>query len=132
MSANNSSTSILVNAERYMKRYDYLMQKRERRHSQGKRLSQEEDDELKKLRPNVFTPIIAMFELLHETVKNNQQRRKLHHYQSGGADAATDDSEKATDAATDVNIAGAKISAKDAKRLSELEESLLPLLTEII
>jgi len=131
--SNSSSSSILENVERYMKRYDYLMQKRERRHSQGKRLSQEEDEELKKLRPNVFTPIITMFELLHETVKKNQQHRKLHHHhQTGGADAATADADAATDAATDVNISSAKITAKDAKRLSELEESLLPLLTKII
>jgi len=131
--SNSSSSSILENVERYMKRYDYLMQKRERKHSQGKRLSQEEDEELKKLRPNVFTPIITMFELLHETVKKNQQHRKLHHHhQTGGADAATADADAATDAATDVNISSAKITAKDAKRLSELEESLLPLLTKII
>ena len=131
--SNSSSSSILENVERYMKRYDYLMQKRERKHSQGKRLSQEEDEELKKLRPNVFTPIITMFELLHETVKKNQQHRKLHHHhQTGGADAATADADAATDAATDINISSAKITAKDAKRLSELEESLLPLLTKII
>ena len=37
--------SIIENAERYMKRYDYLMAKRERRYSQGKRLSPEEDGE---------------------------------------------------------------------------------------
>ena len=67
--------SIINNAERYMKRYDYLMDKRERRYKQGKRLSEEEDEELRKLRPNVFTPILTMFELLHETIKTNQEHR---------------------------------------------------------
>jgi hypothetical protein len=75
-----------------MKRYDYLMAKRERKYSQGKRLSEEEDEELRKLRPNVFTPILMMFEVLHDTVKSNQQLRKQTnqhiHKQTGGADKA--------------------------------------------
>ena len=127
------------------------MQKRERRHSQGKRLSQEEDEELQKLRPNVFTPIIAMFELLHETVSKNQEIRKLHRHsnQSGGngdgkgdgkgkgdgnedGNEDDEDEDEEADAAADANLSGAKISAKEAKRLSQLEESLLPLLTKII
>ena len=85
--------SIIENAERYMKRYDYLISKRERRYSHGKRLTQAEDEELVKLRPNVFTPILVMFELLHDTVHSNQTIRKEtnHHKraraqkQSGGA-----------------------------------------------
>ena len=68
--------SIIENAERYMKRYDYLMEKRERKHNQGKRLTQEEDEELQKLRPNVVTPIFVMFELLHDIVKSNQEIRR--------------------------------------------------------
>ena len=91
--------SIIENAERYMKRYDYLIAKRERRYKQGKRLSQDEDEELLKLRPSVFTPIIVMFELLHDTVKSNQTLRKetnYHHHhkhsraqkQSGGASSS--------------------------------------------
>ena len=136
-----------------MKRYDYLIQKRERRHSQGKRLSKEEDEELQKLRPNVFTPIITMFELLYETVAKNQELRKIHREQrrqsgGGGGTASTDakskgengnddddddeDDDEEADAAADANLSGAKISAKEAKRLSQLEESLLPLLTKII
>jgi hypothetical protein len=135
MSSDNNS--IISNAERYMKRYDYLMQKRERRHSQGKRLSQEEDLELKKLRPNVFTPILALFELLHETVAKNQEIRKKHK-QSGGASGndnngnSDSDSDDEADAAADANISGVKMTGKEAKRLSQLEESLLPLLTKII
>ena len=81
--------SIIENAERYMKRYDYLMEKRERKHNQGKRLTPQEDEELQKLRPNVFTPILVMFELLHDTVKTNQTLRKSKEparVQSGGAD----------------------------------------------
>ena len=80
--------SIIENAERYMKRYDYLMEKRERKHNQGKRLTPQEDEELQKLRPNVFTPILVMFELLHDTVKTNQTLRKSKEparVQSGGA-----------------------------------------------
>jgi hypothetical protein len=68
--------SVINNVERYMKRYDYLMEKRERRSKQGKRLSEEEDEELRKLRPNVFTPIMMMFEVLHDTVKTNQEVRQ--------------------------------------------------------
>ena len=68
--------SIINNVERYMKRYDYLITKRERRYKQGKRLSEEEDEELRKIRPNVFTPILTMFELLHDTIKTNQETRK--------------------------------------------------------
>lgn len=68
--------SIISNVEKYMKRYDYLMEKRERKIKQGKRLSEEEDEELRKLRPNVFTPIMTMFELLHDTVKTNQEYRQ--------------------------------------------------------
>ncbi len=59
-----------------MKRYDYLMEKRQRKINQGKHLSEEEDDELRTLRPNVFTPIMMMFELLHDTVKTNQEYRQ--------------------------------------------------------
>ena len=75
--------SIIENAERYMKRYDYLMEKRERKHKQGKRLTPEEDEELKKLRPNVVTPIFVMFELLHDIVKSNHEIRR------GGGGVAT-------------------------------------------
>jgi hypothetical protein len=69
--------SIISDAEKYMKRYDYLMDKRERKYKEGKRLKPEEDDELQKLRPNVFTPILMMFELLHETIITNQENRQL-------------------------------------------------------
>ena len=69
--------SITSDAEKYMKRYDYLMDKRERKYKEGKRLRPEEDDELQKLRPNVFTPIFMMFELLHDTIKMNQENRQL-------------------------------------------------------
>ena len=75
--------SIIENAERYMKRYDYLMEKRERKHKQGKRLTPEEDEELKKLRPNLVTPIFVMFELLHDIVKSNHEIRR------GGGGVAT-------------------------------------------
>ena len=172
--------SIIENAERYMKRYDYLMAKRERRYSEGKRLSPEEDEELSKLRPTVFTPILVMFELLHETVKTNQSLRKSNNKQNtqtGGAPAPAPASASApasapataaaaaADAtataiaaiATSTAAAGSAIPAsvpkadndaandkdkddkddKDDKaneeqRLSELEESLMPLLTKII
>jgi hypothetical protein len=84
--------SIISNAEKYMKRYDYLMDKRERKYKEGKRLSQEEDEELRKLRPNVFTPILMMFELLYDTIKTNQEHRKSSKHiinQSGGAKPPT-------------------------------------------
>ena len=178
--------SIIENAERYMKRYDYLMDKRERRHKQGKRLTPQEDEELQNLRPNVFTPILVMFELLHDTVKTNQTLRKSKQVQSGGAGGAggqwniNDEKEwgpstasaataaaaaaAATAAAATAAAAGTAITkpppqiieasappidedeerekkdededpdaaAKEAGRLSELEDSLLPLLTKII
>ena len=113
--------SIIADAEKYMKRYDYLMDKRERKYKEGKRLRPEEDEELQKLRPNVFTPIFMMFELLHDTVKTNQENRQLSNRiknQTGGAE-------------TPVNVADAAATS-EARRLSELEESLLPLLTKII
>ena len=53
--------SIVQNVERYMKRYDYLINKREQKYKKGKRLTEEEDEELRRLRPNVFTSILAMF-----------------------------------------------------------------------
>jgi hypothetical protein len=176
--------SIIENAERYMKRYDYLMDKRERRHKQGKRLTPQEDEELQNLRPNVFTPILVMFELLHDTVKTNQTLRKSKQVQSGGAGGAggqwniNDEKEwgpstasaataaAAAAAAATAAAAGTAITkpppqmpeasappidededeerekkdededpdaaAKEAGRLSELEDSLLPLLTKII
>ena len=155
--------SIISNAEKYMKRYDYLMDKRERKYKEGKRLSQEEDEELRKLRPNVFTPILMMFELLHDTIKTNQEYRKSskHINQSGGArpqpatpvlsaeiiDAATaaaliavrnaQEKQQQNGSATDppsegADDADAAADAAEAKRLSELEESLLPLLTKMI
>lgn len=146
--------SIIDNVERYMKRYDYLMQKRERQYSKGKRLSQEEDVELLKLRPNVVTPILVMFELLHETVKKNQTiRTQNKHIQSGGGNTpspsaiaiaaiATSEASNAPGAAAAAAKTDSpkekdddkKGSSKDdeAQRLSELEESLLPLLTKII
>lgn len=101
-----------------MKRYDYLIEKQQRKYKEGKTLSKEEHEELQKLRPNVFTPILTMFELLHDTVKSNQtyrqQTSKPAINQTGGA--------APTSAAN----------AEETKRLSELEESLLPLLTKII
>jgi hypothetical protein len=180
--------SIIENAERLMKRYDYLMEKRERKHNKGTRLTPEEDEELQKLRPNVFTPILVMFELLHDTVKTNQTLRKSKQHprvQSGGADmnyekewvpppksdaataAATaaaaaaaasaaaagsvimkppppppppeasappleDDEDAAEDAEDAAEDADPDAAAKEAGRLSELEESLLPLLSKII
>ena len=154
--------SIINNVERYMKRYDYLINKRERRYRQGKRLSEEEDEELRKLRPNVFTPILTMFEVLHDTIKTNQETRKKTRLQSGGAHTSD-----AAATATAATAAAAIIKAQtkensnpkssvsdppstatattagadeedeeeddaEAKRLSELERSLLPLLTKII
>jgi len=149
--------TIIENAERYMKRYDYLIAKRERRYAQGKRLTPEEDEELLKLRPNVFTPILVMFELLHDTVKSNQTLRKqMNHHarsQSGGAAAAgasgaanaaaiatvavateskESDSKKDATSATPKKESDADADAKETQRLSELEESLMPLLTKII
>jgi len=165
--------SVINNVERYMKRYDYLMNKRERRYTHGKRLSEEEDEELRKLRPNVFTPIMMMFELLHDTIKTNQETRKKTRLQRGGAPepapepapapalpvilataaattaaattaaaaiikeknslpSTTDDAtEDATEDATD-DAAEEDDEAAEAKRLSDLERSLLPLLSEII
>ena len=158
--------SITENAERYMKRYDYLIEKRERKYKQGKRLRPEEDEELRNLRPNVFTPIMIMFELLHDTVKSNQTIRKstihskdprprprphMKQNQTGGnpspisalASASAiggmpmpmptntnedddedddDDEEDEEDEEENENI----------RRLSQLEESLMPLLTKII
>jgi hypothetical protein len=169
--------SIINNVEKYMKRYDYLMDKRERRYKQGKRLSEEEDEELRKLRPNVFTPILMMFEVLHDTVKTNQeyrQRVKERVRQTGGSgpeltpaielaeveeiDAATaaavaaikasqqqqqesqtpSDDPNSSSSASQHQGTGADAKADadaeeaEAKRLSELEASLLPLLTKII
>jgi len=113
--------SIIADAEKYMKRYDYLMDKRERKYKEGTRLRPDEDDELQKLRPNVFTPIFMMFELLHDTVKTNQENRQSSNRiknQTGGAESQG-------------NVADATATS-EARRLSELEESLLPLLTKII
>ena len=163
--------SIIENAEKYMKRYDYLIQKRERKYRERKRLSPDEDEELRQLRPNVFTPIFMMFELLHDTVKMNQEHRQLSNRiknQTGGATIATTATPPlaTTSAVVDAVTAAAVValqqskskgtadskppaakddsakddSAKDdddkddaeSKRLSDLEESLLPLLTKII
>jgi hypothetical protein len=171
--------SITENAERYMKRYDYLIEKRERKYKQGKRLTPEEDEELLNLRPNVFTPIMIMFELLHDTVKSNQTIRKstlpdthphVKQKQRGGratpTATATASSAAAAAAAAAAAVAAASVTAtsggvppkskteddaeegaeegddedddeddaeaKEAQRLSELEESLMPLLTKII
>ena len=167
-----------------MKRYDYLMEKRERRYKHGKRLSEEEDEELRKLRPNVFTPIMMMFELLYDTVKTNQEyRHNLSNHrksnQTGGAispgskstipsstssstspskkDVISTAAESAATAAATALVFKKNPSQNDststttegpsdppppqndndtdpveARRLSELEESLLPLLTKII
>ena len=163
--------SIINNVENFMKRYDYLIDKRERKYKQGKRLSEIEDEELERLRPNVFTSIMMMFELLHETVKTNQETRKsskqIKSNQKGGAtpqvisepkpkkeiinaaaEAAATASAvavlnmknqtqaKPTDAA-DKPSASPDSEDEDedegeSRRLSELEESLLPLLTKII
>jgi hypothetical protein len=134
--------SIIENAEKYMKRYDYLIQKRERKYREGKRLCEEEDEELRKLRPNVFTPIFMMFELLYDTVKTNQEHRrgsKRITNQTGGALTSASAAQNSNSqgsatapptAATDTPNDAAE--AAEARRLSELEESLLPLLTKII
>jgi hypothetical protein len=141
--------SIIEDAEKYMKRYDYLIQKRERKYKEGKRLRPEEDEELQKLRPNVITPIFMMFELLHDTIKTNQEHRhasKRIANQTGGAQPPPA-STAVVNAVTAATVAAAapvqnlnsQVSATDppaddaeSRRLSELEESLLPLLTKII
>ena len=161
--------SIIENAERYMKRYDYLIEKRERKYKQGKRLTPEEDEELRNLRPNVFTPILIMFELLHDTVKSNQtirkstihsntshnhprNRRRIKQNQTGGnpsipalASASAiggiptamptntnedDEEDDEEDEEDDEEENDAE--SKEVRRLSQLEESLMPLLTKII
>ena len=132
--------SIVEITERYMKRYDYLMKKRERKYTQGKRLTPEEDEELQKIRPNVVTPIFVMFELLHDIVKKNQEIRR-----GGGRTGTTQlgggspDGKNTPPLEEDDDDAAAKeaaapddAAAKEAARLLELEESLLPLLTKII
>ena len=144
--------SIIANAEKYMKRYDYLINKRERKYREGKRLSKEEDEELQQLRPNVFTPIFMMFELLHDTVKTNQEHRQLSNRiknQTGGATPSLAKTSAVVDVATAAAVvASQKLKSQgstkaaitettpsndaEARRLSELEESLLPLLTKII
>ena len=161
--------SIILNVEKYMKRYDYLIEKRERKYKQGKRLSPEDDDELQKLRPNVVAPIFVMFELLYETIKENQEHRKTSKHiinQTGGTNPAvapaapppavapaaaavaaaaaaavlhghTPSPAAATSAAALHSHAPSPTAAttpetSERKRLSELEESLLPLLTQII
>lgn len=119
--------SIIGNVEKYMKRYDYLIEKQQRKCKEGKTLSKEEHDELRKLRPNVFTPILMMFELLHDTVKSNQVHRqqsarvKSVINQTGGTQPTTMNIEEQS-----------HNNNSETKRLSELEESLLPLLTKII
>jgi len=168
--------SVINNVERYIKRYDYLMDKRERRIKHGKQLSEDENEELRKIRPNVFTPIMMMFELLHDIVKTNQDVRKSSKQrninQTGGATPTT--SPTKTDPKNDTVVAESAAAAAaaaaavmmnqpdnalvasapplddnendndndnkddnkdddgEARRLSELEESLLPLLTKII
>ena len=136
------------------------MDKRERKYKEGKRLRPEEDDELQKLRPNVFTPIFMMFELLHDTIKTNQENRQLTKRiktQTGGnlPAAAAGVSPQVVDIVTTAAVIAAQqkkqqessatappadddddtdddAAAAEARRLSELEESLLPLLTKII
>ena len=134
------------------------MDKRERKYKEGKRLRPEEDDELQKLRPNVFTPILMMFELLHDTIKTNQENRQLTKRiktQTGGTVATAGVSPQVVDIVTTAAVIAAQqkkqqessatdppaadatdtdddADAAEARRLSELEESLLPLLTKII
>ena len=143
--------SIIENAEKYMKRYDYLIQKRKRKYEEGKRLSPEEDEELRKIRPNVFTPIFMMFELLYDTVKTNQQHRQGSKHitnQTGGAISSApavnavaaaaviagqnSNSQGSATAPPTADTSKDDAEAAEARRLSELEESLLPLLTKII
>ena len=123
--------SIIENAERYMKRYDYLMEKRERKHKQGKRLTSEEDEELQKLRPNVVTPIFVMFELLHDIVKTNQEVRKSKNYrQSGGQKNSAQDATTTTTAAAAAAAAAASAAASAAATgtaIPPLEPSAPPL-----
>ena len=93
-----------------------------------------------------------MFELLHDTVKTNQQHRQLSKRitnQTGGAQPPASTAvvnavtTAAVAAAQNLNSQGSATAPPDAgeageagdaeaKRLSELEESLLPLLTKII
>jgi hypothetical protein len=197
--------SIIDNIERYMERYDHLIEKQTRRHNKGKTLSKEEDEELQKLRPTVLTPLTMMFELLFDTVKTNQEIRRNNGsrkpVQHGGriksmqemenemseaqaqeaakaapataTPAATAAAAAAAAAAAEIILANSAVpgaappgttaapaaapaapapaaaaaaataatakddddddaKAKEAQRLSELEESLLPLLTKII
>jgi hypothetical protein len=118
--------SIVQNVERYMKRYDYLINKREQKYKKGKRLTEEEDEELRRLRPNVFTSILAMFELLHDTILTNREKRTRAKMQTGGADTPNADAKAAAAAAEMTQL------KQEISRMTELENSLLPLLTQII
>jgi hypothetical protein len=111
-----------------MKRYDYLIEKQTRRYNKGTTLSKEEEEEIQKLRPNVLTPISMLFEILFETVKTNQETRKSR-ARSGGL---FNQSGGAVEVARSPSSPSSTPKDAEARRLSELEESLLPLLTKII
>ena len=129
--------SIIDNVEQHMKRYDHLIEKQTRRYNKGQTLSKEEDEELQKLRPTVLTPLTMMFEILFDTVKTNQEIRRRNRgvVQRGGNVTDTGDVVTTSDKREYSAVGGGTQStpeAKEAKRLSQLEESLLPLLTKII
>jgi len=78
--------SIIDPIERYIKRYDYLINKRENLEKEHKKLSKEEERELEKIQPNVITPIILLFEILNDTISEciSNTKSKHHTKQTGG------------------------------------------------
>jgi hypothetical protein len=131
--------SIIDDIEKNMKRYDYLSEKQKRRNMNNRELSKEQQEELLMLRPNVFTPITMLFELLYETISQNQETRKVKIEQKGGAEGDATAQVTQTKANDDVGEGLEKSgnesktkSEEQAKKAAELEEAILPLLTKLI
>ena len=86
--------SIIDPIERYIKRYDYLIKKRNKLEENGHELSNEEEEELEMLKPNVTTPIILLFEILTDAISEFKTKGNHHHNQhhestqKGGAETA--------------------------------------------
>ena len=120
--------SIIEPIERYIKRYDYLINKREKLEKVDDKLSKEEDRELEMIQPNVLTPIILLFEILNDTISEciTKTKSKHHPNQTGGEAAVMQPN------LPQQEESGQMSREEVEKYISEIHELLAPLVAQLI
>ena len=145
--------SIIDPIERYIKRYDYLIKKRNKLEENGHDLSKEEEEELEFLKPNITTPIILLFEILTDAISefktkgnhhnDNHNHNHIHNHnheskQKGGAEtevqSAPGEPGQAREADPTIPLPqGQQMSREEIEySINNIHELLAPLVAQLI